>query len=66
MNHVEFTYTTGTGSVTSGLNIRKEPDPSSESVGTYSIGDRVTITEVNGCWGKTDKGWINLQYVRYD
>lgn len=66
MNHVEFTYTTGSGTVTSGLNIRKEPDPGSESVGTYSIGDRVTITEVQENWGKTDKGWINLQYVRYD
>ena len=66
MSHVEFTYTTGSGTVTSGLNIRKEPDPGSESVGTYSIGEHVTITEVQGEWGKTDKGWINLQYIKYD
>ena len=27
---------------------------------------RLAITEVNGSWGKTDKGWINLKYVRYN
>lgn len=60
---VEPTYTTGTGTVTSGLNIRSEPNADSESVGTYKEGDIVTIIEVQGNWGKTDKGWINLKYV---
>ena len=66
MSHVEFTYSTGSGTVTSGLNIRKEPNADSESVGTYSTGDSVTIIEVQGFWGKTDQGWINLQYVKYN
>lgn len=69
MNHVELakpTYTTGTGSVISGLNIRKEPNADSEKVGTYSEGDKVTILEVQEGWGKTDKGWINLLYIKYD
>ena len=66
VEEVAPTYTTGTGNVTIGLNIRKEPNADSEAVGTYKEGDFVTITEVNGSWGKTDKGWINLNYVRYN
>ena len=63
---VEPTYTTGTGTITSGLNIRKEPNAEAEIVGAYSEGDGVTITEVEGNWGKTIQGWINLKYVEYD
>ena len=59
-------YTTGTGTVTIGLNIRKAPDAESDLEGTYAEGDRVTVTEVEGNWGKTDKGWINLKYVDFD
>ena len=59
-------YTTGTGTVTIGLNIRKEPNADSETLGSYAKGDHVTITEVKDGWGKTDKGWINLKYVDYD
>lgn len=69
MSHVEQSppsYTTGTGTVTSGLNVRKEPNADSEMVDTYKKGDSVTITEVKDGWGKTDKGWINLKYVKYD
>ena len=66
MTYVEPSYTTGTGKVTSGLNIRKEPNADSEAVGTYKAGDAVTIIEVQGSWGKTDQGWINLAYVKYD
>ena len=69
MDHVEPlapTYTTGTGTITSGLNIRKEPNADSEKVDVYRTGDTVTILEVQGSWGKTDKGWINLMYVQYD
>ena len=63
---VEPTYTTGTGTITSGLNIRKEPNPDAEIIGSYSVGDGVTITEVDGNWGKTIQGWINLKYVDFD
>lgn len=59
-------YTTGSGKVTSGLNIRKEPNAEFEAVGTYSEGDPVTIIEVQGSWGKTELGWINLKYVDFD
>jgi len=65
VEEVEPTYTTGTGIVTVGLNIRKEPNADAEIVGTYTEGDTVTVTEVNGSWGKTDKGWINLKYISY-
>lgn len=63
IDEVEPTYTTGAGRVTIGLNIRTEPNAESEIAGTYIEGDLVTILEVNGNWGKTDKGWINLKYV---
>ena len=63
---VEPTYSTGTGTIANGLNIRLEPNADSEIVGTYTTGDRVTVLEVNGRWGKTDQGWINLKYVIYD
>jgi len=62
----EPTYATGTGVTTSGLNIRKEANADSEKVGSYQEGDKVTITEVKDGWGKTDKGWINLKYVKMD
>lgn len=59
------TYTTGVGRITIGLNIRKEPSAESEDIGDYSEGDYVTILEVDGAWGRTDKGWINLKYVEF-
>jgi uncharacterized protein YgiM (DUF1202 family) len=68
MNYVEAnapTYTTGTGVTTTGLNIRKEPDHESEIVGAYTMGETVTILEVQDNWGRTDLGWINLKYVDY-
>lgn len=62
----EPVYATGSATVTVGLNIREEPDPSAEKVDAYREGDRVTIMEVKDAWGRTDKGWINLDYVKYD
>ena len=69
INYVQLNdpiYTTGTGTVSIGLNIRKEANADSETVGAYAQGDRVTITEVDGIWGKTDEGWINLKYIHFD
>lgn len=53
------------GTVTSGLNIRKEASSSSDKVGEYKKGDEVTILETKGNWGRTDKGWISLNYVSF-
>ena len=71
MDHVKVettkpTYTTGKGTNTTDVNIRKEPDAKSEKVGLYKKGDKVTITEVKDGWGKTDKGWVKLDYVKMD
>ena len=59
------TGTTITGTVNATeLNIRSGPDTSYESVGKYVNGDKVTITETKDGWGKTDKGWISMNYVK--
>ena len=57
---------TGTVS-TNGLKIRSAAGVSNAILGTYQMGDKVTIletTSVSGvAWGRTDKGWICLHYV---
>ena len=60
---------TATGVInTEKLNIRSRPNASSDKVGQYTKGQKVNITlqqEVgNTTWGKTDKGWISLYYVK--
>ena len=60
-----------TGTVTAGgLNIRASAGTNGAIVGGYRKGDKVTILEqaqVNGAaWGRTDRGWINLAYVKLD
>lgn len=64
-NNNSNTSTTSTkGVVTTGLNIRKEPSTTNSAiVGAYSKGDVVTILESSNGWGRTNKGWIKLQYV---
>ena len=46
-----------------GLNIREDASKNSKIVGNYSKGDVVTVLEVKNGWGKTDKGWILMDYV---
>lgn len=48
------------------LNIRSEASSSSTKVGSLKYGDRVTITETSGSWGKIKQGWISLDYVYVD
>lgn len=48
------------------LNIRKEASSNSDRVGGYVYGDRITITETSGSWGKTNKGWVSMDYVYVD
>lgn len=48
------------------LNIREENNTTSDRVGAYVYGDRITILEVKNGWGRTNKGWISLSYVYQD
>jgi len=52
------------GTVTSntGLNIRKEPDGT--IIGNYKYGTSITILETRNGWGRTDKGWVSMTYVK--
>ena len=51
----------------SALNIRSGPGTGYEKVGSYSKGTKVEILETTTVgatrWGKTDKGWISMDYV---
>lgn len=64
------TNVTGKGTMgvvsASELNIRKEADKNAERVGSLKYGDRITILETNGSWGRIDKGWISTDYVYID
>ena len=62
------TNTTTTGGTAyfitaSQLNIRDEASVNGKQVGSYTEGDRVIVLETSNGWGKTDKGWISLQYA---
>jgi N-acetylmuramoyl-L-alanine amidase len=64
---ITSSYKTGTGTITATeLNIRESDSINAKSLGSYKNGEKVTILEVKGEWGKTDKGWINLKYVKMD
>ena len=56
-----------TGTITaSELNIREKNSADSKSVGKYKKGDKVEILETKDGWGRTNKGWISLKYVKMD
>lgn len=66
------TTNSGTGTTTNikgvvnanGLNIRNAPGTEDTKVqGAYNKGDVVTILETKDGWGRTNKGWIKLEYV---
>ena len=61
---------TGTVTVNDRLRIRSGPSTSTNVVGYYYKKDKVTITEKttvgSTVWGKTNKGWISLDYVVLD
>ena len=63
------TSNTGSGQVgtvtASELNIRKTPSKTADSVGKYVKGNQITILETNNGWGRTDKGWVSLNYVSF-
>lgn len=47
-----------------GLNVREGASKETKIVGTYSKGDVVSIVEQKDGWGRTDKGWILMDYVK--
>lgn len=61
---------TGTVSSKEWLNIRSGAGTNYSIAGYLYPGDKVTVTEqkVNGSmtWGKIDKGWISMSYVKLD
>ncbi len=59
----ESTQTMIKGVVNTALNIREEASKNSKIVGAYSKGDVVTIVETKNGWGKTDKGWVLMDFV---
>ncbi len=54
------------GVITNDLNIREGAGTEYDIVGTYDAGDEVTILETEDGWGRTNKGWISLNYVDFD
>ena len=52
------------------VNLRKEPGTSSKQVGTVKKGDKLVILETknvdSATWGRTEKGWIHMHYVKLD
>ena len=64
---VQPTYKTGRGSVTiSVLAIHNAAYDSAYVIDSYQVGTIVDVIEVKGNWGRTDKGWIDLRYVKMD
>ena len=61
---------TGTVKVNGSLNIRSGAGTSYPVVGSYTNGNRVTILEKKTVgatvWGRTNRGWISLDYVELD
>ena len=62
---VDTNTTEITGKVTTSnrLNIRVEPSTTSATVGDYSDGTIITILEIRDGWGRTDLGWVSLNYI---
>lgn len=46
-----------------GLNVRSEASKDGKVQGSYNKGDVVTILETKNGWGRTNKGWISMDYV---
>ena len=45
------------------LNIREKPKSTSAVVDNYPSGEIVTILETKNGWGRTDKGWISMDFI---
>lgn len=64
INPIAVTVTTG------GVNNRIGPGTNYAKNGTYSKGEKLVLTAIqkggNYTWGKSEKGWIALQYTDYE
>lgn len=45
------------------LNIRKEPNGSSEKVGTYEAGEEIVVLSTEGGYWKTSRGYASSKYI---
>lgn len=61
---MDTTEAAGMENTAKALNIRKEPDSLSAVVGNYADGTIITILETKDGWGRTDQGWIYMDYVK--
>ncbi len=59
----ETTNVKGVVTANGGLIIRDSASANGEVKGTYSKGEVVTILETKNGWGRTNRGWIKMQYV---
>ena len=50
---------------TIGLNLREKPTTSSDIIKAFVKGTSLKIYEVNENWGRTDGGWVCLDYTDY-
>lgn len=61
---------TGVITGTAQLRVRSAPGVNNKQVGTMKKGDRVVILETtkvgSATWGRTEKGWIHMYYVKLD
>lgn len=48
-----------------GLNVREKPIKTARVVKVLANRERVSVTEVNGEWGKIKDGWIMLEFTSY-
>lgn len=60
-DHMDKTYYTVTPSV--GINIRSGPGTSYGKVGAYAQGAVVAVLEERNGWGRTDMGWVSMEYL---
>lgn len=60
-DHMDKTYYTVTPSV--GVNIRSGPGTSYGKVGAYAQGAVVVVLEERNGWGRTDMGWVSMEYL---
>lgn len=62
---IEKPITEVTVTTDKGLNLRKEANTNSSILGAFSKGTIIPLYEIKNNWGKTDGGWICLDYTSY-